>query len=177
MKPKYIYPDLFLQKVGELTVSTGHPAQQKLPEENWKPLGKQALKRIPVKNLSENKPQLFIDSEFGRIDYVRTGTQGKPVLFMIPGFPDCWYTFHQVIPLLANDFDIITYSPPGHGYSTYTDAFDFNIDTYTLVARMMIQRFGLQHFHICGHSIGGEQAIRTALQLKSREIIKKHYPH
>ena len=172
MKPIYTYPELFLQKIGDLYWATGHPAKNKIPEENWKPLGKRAEKRVPVKAILENLPQLTLPSEYGQIDYVRTGKKGAPTILLVPGFPDCWFTFHQIIPLLAEDYDIVTYSPPGHGYSTFTSAFDFSIDSYALVMRMLIHRLQLKDIHLVGHSVGGEQAIRTTLQLKSREVIQ-----
>jgi pimeloyl-ACP methyl ester carboxylesterase len=46
------------------------------------------------------------------------------------------------------------------------------MDTYCLVARMMIHRLRLVDVHLIGHSVGGEQALRTTLQTKGMSPIK-----
>ena len=172
MKAKHNYPELFLNKVGDLYWATGHPSQKILPEENWKHSSQLIHKRVAPEEINQNKAQLTLVTEYGNIDYLRSGTEGAPVLLLVPGFPDCWYTFHKILPLLAKDFDVISYSPPGHGYSTYTQKFDFKMDTYCQVLKSVIQRLQLNQVHLIGHSIGGEQSIRTLLQLKSKKWIK-----
>lgn len=172
MKPVYLYPELFLSKMGDLYWALGHPTPKTLPEESWMPLSKLARRRIHSADFDDNRPQLSLVSEFGDIDYIRTGKPGAPILLLIPGFPDTWYTFHKIIPLLARDYDVVTYSPPGHGYSSFTELFDFKIDTYCRVARMMMHRLELNNVHLIGHSCGGEQVIRTFLQTKGNSRIK-----
>lgn len=172
MKAKYIYPELFLNKIGDLYWSTGHPSFETLPEDQWKPLFKIAERQCAADQLSENRPQLTLKSEFGNIDYVRTGQMGKETLILVPGFPDTWFTFHKIIPILAKYYDVISYSPPGHGYSSFTSLFNFSIDHYCLVLRMIIHRFQLKKVHLVGHSIGGEQVLRTTLQTKGLNVVE-----
>lgn len=94
-----------------------------------------------------------------RLHYVDGGT-GKPLL-CLPGWPQTWYSFHNIALQLAERFRIIvvdirgmgTSEKPGQGYDKKTMA----TDVYELVKLL-----GLEKVNILGHDIGGMVAMSFA---------------
>ena len=53
----------------------------------------------------------------GCLHYVRGGARGKPVLVLVPGWPESWYAWRKLMPELAQTHDVIAFDPPGLGAS------------------------------------------------------------
>jgi pimeloyl-ACP methyl ester carboxylesterase len=84
------------------------------------------------------------------------GSSPKPALLLLHGWPDSFYRFHKVIPLLAESFDVVVPSLPGTGFSTRTamttDA------TADLLVKLMAG-LGYQKFIAAGGDMGSMIAI------------------
>ena len=52
-----------------------------------------------------------------RIFYREAGDPLKPTIVLLHGFPSSSYSFHDLIPLLADRFHVIAPDYPGMGYS------------------------------------------------------------
>lgn len=79
------------------------------------------------------------------------GGAGDPVL-LVPGWPQSWYAWRHVMPLLADRYRVIAIDPPGLGDSTAPSAYDTaTIAGYleALLAALQIPRIAL-----IGHDIG-----------------------
>ena len=50
------------------------------------------------------------------LHYVSAGSDGTPVL-LVHGFPETWWAFHKLIPLLAAEHRVIAVDLPGFGDS------------------------------------------------------------
>ena len=50
------------------------------------------------------------------LHYVSAGYDGTPVL-LVHGFPETWWAFHKLIPLLAAEHRVIAVDLPGFGDS------------------------------------------------------------
>ncbi|MBD1392946.1 alpha/beta fold hydrolase [Mucilaginibacter glaciei] len=93
------------------------------------------------------------------LHYVEGGT-GKP-LICLPGWPQTWYSFHNIAPALAQQYRVIvidirgmgTSGKPKSGYDKKTMAKDI----YELT-----QQLGLEKIHLLGHDIGGMVAMSMA---------------
>ena len=55
------------------------------------------------------------------LHYVTAGTDGTPVL-LVHGFPETWWAFHKLIPLLAGEHRIIAVDLPGFGPGPKTNS-------------------------------------------------------
>lgn len=44
-----------------------------------------------------------------KFHYVEAGDKDKPVLLLLHGFPDCWFTWREQIPVLAKHFRYVFY--------------------------------------------------------------------
>ncbi|WP_432989068.1 alpha/beta fold hydrolase [Dactylosporangium sp. CA-233914] len=87
-----------------------------------------------------------------RINYVRGGH--GPTLVLLHGFPETWYTWHEVMPELARHYTVIAPDLRGSGRS---DAPPGGYDKATLAADVhgLLVQLGLNHgIRLVGHDIG-----------------------
>ncbi|WP_281407137.1 alpha/beta fold hydrolase [Methylobacterium sp. WL64] len=86
-----------------------------------------------------------------RLHYV-TGGQGAPVL-LVPGWPQTWYAWRHVMPLLAKRFTVVAVDLPGMGDS---DKPIDGYDTGTVAMRLhdLTRALGWRQFDFVGHDIG-----------------------
>jgi pimeloyl-ACP methyl ester carboxylesterase len=96
------------------------------------------------------KHQVF-GSHGHRLHYV-IGGNGEPVL-LVPGWPQTWYAWRRVMPLLAENFTVVAVDPPGLGDS---DKPENGYDTGSVALRLkeLTAALGWDRFHFVGHDIG-----------------------
>ncbi len=84
--------------------------------------------------------------------YVRGGT--GPAIILLHGFPEDWYEYHRVMPLLAKRFTVVAVDLRGIGGSAPTpdgyDAANMAEDVHQLAGHLH-----LEHVYVVGHDIGG----------------------
>jgi pimeloyl-ACP methyl ester carboxylesterase len=86
-----------------------------------------------------------------RLHYVRGGS-GEP-LVLVHGFPQSWYSWRHLLPLLARHFTVIAPDLRGAGDS---DAPTGGYDKETLAGdlRGLVKQLNLGRIHLAGHDIG-----------------------
>ena len=94
-----------------------------------------------------------------QLHYVQGG-QGYP-LVLIPGWPETWWAYHKVMPLLASRYRVIAVDIRGMGSS------DKPADGYEKKAMAgdifeLIHKLGYGRVHIAGHDIGAHIAFSFA---------------
>ncbi len=86
------------------------------------------------------------------LHYVRGGN--GPAVILLHGFPEDWYAYHRVMPLLAKQFTVLAVDLRGIGGSVVTasgyDAANMAEDVHQLA-----ERLHLEHIYVVGHDIGG----------------------
>ena len=84
------------------------------------------------------------------IHYVEGGS-GEPVL-LVPGWPQSWYAWRHVMPLLADSYRVIAIDPPGLGESAAPAAYD----TATIGGYVdaLLDALELRQVAYVGHDIG-----------------------
>jgi pimeloyl-ACP methyl ester carboxylesterase len=97
-------------------------------------------------------PQFTAEVDGVELHFVhQRGSTPKPALLLLHGWPDSFYRFHKVIPLLAESFDVVVPSLPGTGFSARTamttDA------TADLLAKLMAG-LGYEKFIAAGGDMG-----------------------
>src|SRR5919201_5030750 len=94
------------------------------------------------------------------LHYVSAGTHGSPVL-LVHGFPETWWTFHKLIPLLADDHRVFAVDLRGFGESSPAAAgHDSATAAEDLVA--LIDRLDVGPVHLTGQDISGATTFRVA---------------
>jgi pimeloyl-ACP methyl ester carboxylesterase len=101
----------------------------------------------------------YQDIDGTRFHYV-VGGEGSP-LILLAGWPQTWWSFHKIMPMLAKHHRVIVIdfrgmgssSKPSEGYSKKNMAGDI---------AMLIKKMGLDKVSIAGHDIGANIAISFA---------------
>jgi pimeloyl-ACP methyl ester carboxylesterase len=86
-----------------------------------------------------------------------TGGSGPPVL-LLHGWPETWWEWHRVMPLLAEQFCVVAIDLRGAGFS---DCPQGGYDKATMARDAHEVMIGLGHdqYAVCGHDIGGMVAV------------------
>lgn len=97
-----------------------------------------------------------------RLHYVEGGAGNGRVLVLLAGFPESWYAWRKVMPLLARDFRIIAVDLPGQGDS---DRPLDGYDTQTIAGRLhdLLQHMDIKRYFLAAHDVGAWVAFPYAL--------------
>src|SRR3979490_2735863 len=93
-----------------------------------------------------------------QLHYVAAGTSGSPVL-LVHGFPETWWTFHKLIPLLAETHRVFAVDLRGFGDSD-NGAGTSDSATAAEDLHQLIQILGLGPVHLAGQDIAGGTVFR-----------------
>ncbi|MEO5642884.1 MAG: alpha/beta hydrolase [Bacteroidia bacterium] len=88
----------------------------------------------------------------------------KPVLFFVHGLVLNAQLWKYAVQHLMPDFRCIAIDLPGHGHS-WEQRGDFSMSFYAQVLRSTIEEMHLTDITLVGHSMGGQIAVITALQI------------
>jgi pimeloyl-ACP methyl ester carboxylesterase len=94
------------------------------------------------------------------LHYVTAGTNGTPIL-LVHGFPESWWAFRKLIPLLASEHRIIAVDLPGFGDSGHAPG-DYTSSFAAESLRQLIEHLELGPVHLTGQDIGGVSTFRLA---------------
>jgi pimeloyl-ACP methyl ester carboxylesterase len=96
------------------------------------------------------------------IHYVSAGSAGSPIL-LVHGFPETWWTFHKLIPLLAENHRVFAVDLRGFGDSSKSNA-DGNYDSATSAEdlHLLIGQLEVGPVHVTGQDISGTTVFRLA---------------
>src|ERR1700735_3595076 len=94
------------------------------------------------------------------LHYAGAGTEGSPVL-LVHGFPETWWTFRKLIPLLAASHHVYAVDLRGFGDSANgPGAYDSKTSAEDL--RLLIEALNVGPVHITGQDISGATVLRLA---------------
>ena len=109
--------------------------------------------------------------------HVAEAGQGDPVV-LLHGFPQHWYAWRHVIPLLAGHYRLICPDWRGFGWSESTPhGYDTASRAADIVA--LIDAMGLRQVRLIAHDWGAHAAFLTALQKPERvsHLLAVNAPH
>jgi len=120
----------------------------------------------------------YADSNGVKIHYV---TMGKgPLVVMVHGFPDYWYTWRAQMPELAKSFQVVAIDQRGYNLSDKPEGVE-NYALEKLVADIdaVLAHFQREKATIVGHDWGGLVAWSFAMQRpeKTERLIILNLPH
>ena len=104
----------------------------------------------------------FVDSDGVKIHYVTAGE--GPLVVMIHGFPDYWYTWRAQMPTLAEDFHVVAIDQRGYNRSGQPEGVE-NYAMPKLVGDVeaVIRHFDREQAIVVGHDWGGAVAWTFAM--------------
>ena len=94
-----------------------------------------------------------------RLHYV-TGGEGAP-LVLLPGWPMTWWSFHQVMPTLAQKHQVIAIELRGQGGSA-KPADGYDKKTMARDVHELVRQLGHDKVDVVGHDIGAMVAFSLA---------------
>ncbi len=77
-----------------------------------------------------------------------------PPFFLIHGIGAARSTWARAVPVLAENFTVVTYDLRGHGASPLPDG-EFGLDELVADLERVRERTGFDRVHLAGHSLGG----------------------
>ncbi len=120
----------------------------------------------------------FAQSGDVKIHYVTKGE--GPLLVMIHGFPDYWYTWRNQMPELAKNYQVVAIDQRGYNLSDQPEGVE-NYAMPKLVGDVaaVIQHFGKEKAIIVGHDWGGAVAWSFAMMMPqmTERLIVLNLPH
>lgn len=120
----------------------------------------------------------FADSAGVRIHYV---TRGKgPLVVMIHGFPDFWYTWRNQMPALAEHFQVVAIDQRGYNESSQPEGVEsYGMDKLVGDVVAVIRHLGHEKATVVGHDWGGMVAWTLAMQRPEmvERIVVLNLPH
>jgi pimeloyl-ACP methyl ester carboxylesterase len=94
------------------------------------------------------------------LHYVSSGTEGSPIL-LVHGFPETWWTFHKLIPLLSGHHRVFAVDLRGFGDSAPADA-EHNSAIAAADLEALITALNVGPVHLTGQDISGPATFRVA---------------
>jgi pimeloyl-ACP methyl ester carboxylesterase len=94
------------------------------------------------------------------LHYVSAGGSGSPIL-LLHGFPESWWAFHRVLPLLAESHRVFAVDLRGFGDSSNVDG-DYSSATSAEDVHRLIAHLGVGPVHLTAQDISGGTAFRLA---------------
>jgi len=107
----------------------------------------------------EDFTQQLVPANGIRINAV-TGGSGAPIL-LLHGWPETWWEWHDVMPLLAEHFSVVAIDLRGAGFSDCPQG-GYDKATMACDAHAVMRTFGHERYAVCGHDIGAMVALAQA---------------
>src|SRR6516164_9457739 len=120
----------------------------------------------------------FVDSGGVKIHYV---TKGKgPLIILMHGFPDYWYTWREQMPALAKHFQVVAIDLRGYNKSDQPKGVEhYTLDKLIGDVAAVLKHFKQDKATIVGHDWGG--AIAWAFAMRHPEqtvrLVLLNLPH
>ena len=110
----------------------------------------------PASSLLPGAEEGYVDSGGVKIHYVSLGRKEDPLVVMIHGFPDFWYSWRAQMPELSKHFRVVAIDQRGYNLSGQPEGVE-NYTTDKLVGDVVavVKHFGVAKAVIVGHDWGG----------------------
>jgi pimeloyl-ACP methyl ester carboxylesterase len=112
------------------------------------------------------------DSKGVKIHYAALGDRKNPLIVMIHGFPDFWYTWREQMDALSKDYYVVAIDQRGYNLSDKPKGVE-NYDLSLLVGDVaaVIKHLGREKAIIAGHDWGG--LVAWTMAMHSPELVDK----
>lgn len=114
----------------------------------------------------------FADSSGVKIHYAALGDRKNPLIVMIHGFPDFWYTWRDQMEALSQDYYVVAIDQRGYNLSDKPKGVE-NYDLRLLAGDVaaVIRHLGREMAIIVGHDWGG--AVAWSLAINTPQLVEK----
>jgi len=106
----------------------------------------------------------LIMDDGSRIHYRDEGNVQGPAIVLLHGFNGSLFNFERLVPLLADDFRLVSMDLPAFGLTGAVPSENYTTENFMNTVLEVTTQLGLEKFSIAGNSMGGHTAWRYALQ-------------
>ena len=106
----------------------------------------------------------LIMDDGSRIHYRDEGNVQGPAIVLLHGFNGSLFNFERLVPLLADDFRLVSMDLPAFGLTGAVPSENYTTENFVNTVLEVTTQLGLEKFSIAGNSMGGHTAWRYALQ-------------
>ncbi|AUD05927.1 alpha/beta fold hydrolase [Spirosoma pollinicola] len=105
------------------------------------------------------------------------GGQGKP-LVLLPGWPQTWWSYHKIMPLLADSYQVIVVELRGMG-SSDKPMTGYSKKSMASDVSALLDQLDIERTYIAGHDIGAAVAFSFAAHFpqKTEKLVLLDTPH
>ena len=107
-------------------------------------------------------------SDGTRIHYRDEGESDLPVILFLHGFNGSLFNFEKLIPLLKEEFRLVSLDLPGFGLTGAIPSNDYSNESFMKTVNSVIDHLKISKFSIAGNSMGGGVAWRYALSYPNK---------
>ncbi|MBT2679095.1 alpha/beta hydrolase [Bacillus sp. ISL-35] len=87
----------------------------------------------------------------------------KETLVLLHGFLSSTFSFRHLIPLLKEDYNVISVDLPPFGKSGKLSSFKYSYQNLATTVVELMKSLGIREFNVVGHSMGGQIAMNILL--------------
>ncbi|MEW8970196.1 MAG: alpha/beta hydrolase [Mesobacillus sp.] len=87
----------------------------------------------------------------------------KETLVLLHGFLSSTFSFRHLIPLLKEDYNVISVDLPPFGKSGKVSSFKYSYENLAATVVELMKSLGVREFNVVGHSMGGQIAMNILL--------------
>jgi pimeloyl-ACP methyl ester carboxylesterase len=120
----------------------------------------------------------YADSAGVKIHFVTCGE--GPLVVMIHGFPDYWYTWRKQLPALSDHFQVVAIDQRGYNWSDQPEGVEaYAMERLVDDVAAVLRHFGRASAVIVGHDWGGMVAWQFAMRFpeKTDRLVILNLPH
>jgi alpha-beta hydrolase superfamily lysophospholipase len=96
---------------------------------------------------------LFETVDGVRLHYVEGGASDGPVVVLLAGFPESWFAWRKVIPLLVGNFRVIALDLPGQGDSD-RPLQGYDTKALSLTLHGLLHQLKITRYSLAAHDVG-----------------------
>ena len=106
----------------------------------------------------------FLDLSDGtRIHFRDEGNAKNPTVILLHGFNGSLLIFDRLVPLLVEDYRLVSIDLPGFGLTGAIPSADYSTESFIDTVTTLTTYLGIEKFSIAGNSMGGGVAWRLSL--------------
>ena len=122
----------------------------------------------PRKKRKNEEKGLFFDSLKGPIFYQINGGRNKETILLIHGLGASAYCWRKVVPLLEEDYRVVSFDLWGFGKSSKETLLDMDIDEHVQIIEDLLDFLNIDKIHVVGNSMGAHIGLWFAKQRPDR---------
>ncbi|MEJ2793416.1 alpha/beta hydrolase [Iodobacter sp. LRB] len=103
-----------------------------------------------------------------RVFYRQAGSPDAPTVLLLHGFPTSSHMFRNLLPVLAEHYNVIAPDLPGFGFTESPEGFIYSFDNLSNIIEQFTIELGLKNFAIYFFDYGAPVGLRLAMAQAER---------